>query len=80
MDGHTRNYLENPLCKFRNKSEAFQPLVDKLAMKLAGWKSKLLSTIGRMVLVKTVTMAIPLYVIQSTLLPVKTCDCMDALI
>lgn len=78
--GHTRNYLGNPLCKFRDKSEAFQPLVDRLAIKLAGWKSKLLSAVGRMVLVKTVAMAIPSYVMQSTLLPVKTCDRMDALI
>lgn len=35
---HNGTYLANPLCRFQSKSVAFQPLIDKLARKLAGWK------------------------------------------
>ena len=40
-----------------------QPIVDKIADMLPGWKAALMSTAGRAVLVKAVLMAVPVYLL-----------------
>jgi hypothetical protein len=40
-----------------------QPLIDKLANKLAAWKGKMLDKAGRLALVKSVLSAIPVHMV-----------------
>jgi len=40
-----------------------QPIVDKIADMLPGWKATLMSTAGRAVLVKAVLTAVPVYLL-----------------
>ena len=54
------DYLGCKLFKGKTKSDYFQPLVDKLNKRLAGWKGKLLTVGGRMLLIKHVLATIPL--------------------
>lgn len=71
---HHGFYLGNPFCSFKSKNLAFQSLVDKLAVKLVGWKVKNLSLAGRTVLVKAVASAVPMYIMQTSLLPQRMCN------
>lgn len=68
-----------PFCKGRSEKEAFQRIVDMLASKLAGWKMRNLSKVGRGVLIKFVAKALPSYTMQTTLLLQGICDQMDNL-
>ncbi|KAJ3687082.1 hypothetical protein LUZ61_016246 [Rhynchospora tenuis] len=62
-------YLGLPLTSARPNRVCFQPLLDKIQNKLAGWKGKLLSRAGRLVLVSSVLSSIPSYVMSTFLLP-----------
>ena len=53
--------IRSKLFKGKGKKEHFQQLVEKMRQKLAGWKNKLLSTGGQIILIKHVLAAIPLY-------------------
>ena len=57
------HYLGCNLYVGRRKKEYFQYLIDKFVAKLAGWKKKLLSQGGRLILIKHVLSAIPLHVV-----------------
>jgi hypothetical protein len=54
-------YLGIPLSVRRLPSEAFQPVVDRLADKLPTWKASMMPQAGRLALVKSVLAAIPLH-------------------
>lgn len=54
-------YLGLPLTYRRVRRTDYQPLVDKLGGRLAGWKGKLLTPVGRIILVKAVLSSIPIY-------------------
>lgn len=54
-------YLGCTLFERRKKIEYFNDLINKFEKKLAGWKSKLLSHGGRIVLIKHVLQSLPLY-------------------
>ena len=45
------------------------PLVDKVADKLPGWKAELLNKAGRLVIVKSVLSAVPIYLMIAMDLP-----------
>jgi len=47
------NYLGIPLHYEKLKREDIQPLIDKILKRIAGWRGKLLSYAGRIVLIKT---------------------------
>lgn len=55
----------------------FNFVVDRVLTKLAEWKTKFLSFTGRTLLVKSVTIAIPNYVMQGMALPAHLCDKID---
>lgn len=55
----------------------FNFVVDRVLTKLAEWKTKFLSFAGRTLLVKSVTIAIPNYVMQGMALPAHLCDKLD---
>ncbi|KAJ4811538.1 RNA-directed DNA polymerase (reverse transcriptase)-related family protein [Rhynchospora pubera] len=54
-------YLGLPLSLQRPDRLSFQPLVDKIRRRLAGWKSSLLSRAGRVLLASSVLSTIPVY-------------------
>lgn len=62
-------YLGLPFCNFKSKTTAFGAVVEKLENKLSGWKSKALSMAGRMILIKSITLEILMYLMQTFQLP-----------
>lgn len=66
---HRSKYLGHPFCKFQSKSEAYRKVVEKLANKLTGWKQRVLSMVGRVVLIKSIAQAIPSFIMQTVMLP-----------
>lgn len=54
------NYLGIPLHHLKLRREDLQPLIDKILKKIAGWRGKLLSYAGRLVLVKTCLASVPI--------------------
>jgi hypothetical protein len=55
------------ICKLANSD--LLSLIDKVADKLPGWKSNLLSRAGRLVMVKTVLSSVPIYLMLALELP-----------
>ena len=54
-------YLGVPLTDIRLGVQNWQSVIDKVDARLGGWRSRLLSRRGRLVLVKAVLSAIPTY-------------------
>lgn len=62
-------YLGLPLSTRRLTSADLQPILDKIADMLPGWKAALLERSGRLVLVKAMLTAIPIYVLLAIDVP-----------
>lgn len=62
-------YLGLPLSIWRLGKTELQPILDKVADALPGWKAALLAKSGRLVLVKAVLTAIPLHVLIAINVP-----------
>ena len=74
------SYLGLPLLIGKSKKNTFTQLKHKLASKLAGWKEKLLSNVGKEVLIKAVAQAIPSYTMSCFKLPNGLCDEMTRMV
>ncbi|GKU89943.1 hypothetical protein SLEP1_g4011 [Rubroshorea leprosula] len=72
-------YLGVPILHGRSSASTYKLILEKIQVKLAGWKQTLLSMAGRRVLVQAVTSAIPSYTMQSILLPNSICAAIDNL-
>lgn len=68
-------YVDSPSHKTN-----FSEMVDKLNRKLSGWKARLLSQAGRLVLVKSVLTSLPLYRMSSFTFLKKILSQMDSII
>ena len=53
----------------RSKRNSFNDIKEKLSKKLAGWKEKLLSKVGKEVVIKAVAQAIPTYTMSCFEIP-----------
>ena len=53
-------YLGLPSLVGRNKKASFNYIKERIWRKIQGWKEKLLSQVGRDILIKTVVQAIPI--------------------
>ena len=62
-------YLSLPLTIGKPTKEVLLPLVDKVADYLSGWKASLLNRARRLVLVKVVLTAVPIYLLIAMDLP-----------
>lgn len=73
-------YLGFPIIHQDRVGNAFNFVVNKIQSKLVGWKSKLLSKTGKLVLAKTSAAPVAEYYMQCQFLPVKVCDQVDKFI
>lgn len=73
------NYLGVPIVHSRVTSSTYSFVVDKVRKKLASSTSKVLSSAGRATLIQAVTSSIPVYVMQTSKLPVSVCEDLDNL-
>ncbi|CAL1367787.1 unnamed protein product [Linum trigynum] len=70
-------YLGVPVIHGRLTKLTYRYILDKIDSKLTAWKARTLSLAGRVTLAKAVLEAIPLYAMQTTLLPASVCDTID---
>ncbi|CAL9013284.1 unnamed protein product [Prunus brigantina] len=70
-------YLGMPLLHHRANKATYNSIVEKVHIRLATWKSKCLSMAGRTTLIQAVTSSIPIYAMQTTKLPMSTCEDLD---
>ena len=57
-------YLEIPLHYDKLRREDIQPLIDKIMKRITGWRGKLLSYKGRLVLIQACLARIPIYLLS----------------
>ena len=57
----------------RVTQDLFSNVVESIASRLEGWKMKILSSVGRQVLVRSVLNTVPFYTMQTTLIPMGIC-------
>ncbi|KAL5856671.1 hypothetical protein ACOSQ3_004129 [Xanthoceras sorbifolium] len=67
------NYLGVPLLHSRTTKHTYCEILEKIQKRLASWKSVTLSLVGRVTLIKVVTVAIPVYLMQTIKLPNDLC-------
>ena len=70
-------YLGVPIISDGRNKKAFSLIVEKIRPQLLGWKSRSLSMAGQLVLINSVTSAMPIHLMQCTLLPTKICHELD---
>lgn len=58
----------------------YTPIIDAIQGRLEGWKSKILSQAGRVVLARSVLSSIPIYTMQTNLLPKCVCRKIEQII
>lgn len=75
--GMDNKYLCLPLFIGRSKHKAFEDVKNKVLSKVAGWKMRALSLVGRTTLIKAVATAMPLYSMSTFLLPRGWCEEID---
>lgn len=57
----------------------YKYVLEKVNKRITAWKSKILSPIGRLTLIKAVTLSIPIYIVQSVERPETVCTDLDML-
>lgn len=72
-------YLGLPLTIKKPTREQYMPLIEKVEKRLGGWKGKLLSRGGRLQLVQSVLLAIPVYYMSCFKLPQWVIQAIDRL-
>ena len=73
-------YLGFPIIHQGRVGSAFNFVMEKVQSKLVGWKTNLLSRVGRLVLAKTTAAPIAEYYMQYHTLPIKVCDAIDKMV
>ncbi|KAA3466249.1 reverse transcriptase [Gossypium australe] len=67
-------YLGLPSIVGQKKKEAFLNLVDRIAVRIDAWSTRLLSQGGKEIFIKSVLQAIPTYAMSCFLFPKSLCD------
>lgn len=73
-------YLGLPSLVGKNKRNSFNDIKENLGKKLAGWKEKMLSKVGKEVLIKAVGQAIPTYTMSCFKIQDSLCDDLTSII
>lgn len=71
-------YLGVPLHHSKLKRQHIQPVVDKLIKRITGWKGRLLSSAGKLTLLKTCLASIPIYLLSVIKFPRWAIDCINS--
>lgn len=71
------SYLGAPIT---TTAQSFDFLVEGVSSRLNSWKSKILTQAGRIVLIKLVLQAVPIYFMATTLIPIKIINKLNALV
>ena len=77
---HHEKYLGLPPLIRKGKRKAFNRIKDLVGRKIAEWKGKLLSNVGREILIKAVAQATPTYTMSSFKLPESLCKELNSMI
>lgn len=72
--------MEIPTYVGKSKKKAFLPIKDKIGKRLSGWMDKLVSWVGREVLIKVVAQTIPTYAMSVFKLPKDFCYSLQSII
>ncbi|GMI75341.1 hypothetical protein like AT3G24255 [Hibiscus trionum] len=73
-------YLSVPVLHARSKCSDYNFILDKIKEKLNGWASRTLTVAGRVTLAKSALAAIPIYFMQTFLLPKKVCSDIETIV
>ena len=73
-------YLDLPSLVGRNKKASFNYIKERVWKKIQGWKEKLLSQVGREILIKAAVQAITTYIMSCFELPMGLCTEIESLI
>ena len=73
---HYERYLGLPLLVGKGKKKAFHRILDQVGKKVAGWKGKLLTTVGCEILIKATT---SMYTMNCFKLPNSLCNELNSL-
>ena len=77
---HYEKYLGLPSLIGRGKKASFNYLKERAWRKLQGWEGKLLSQVGRKVLIKAVIQVIPTYAMRCFKLPLGLCSEIEVMV
>ena len=77
---HYDKYLGLPSLIGKRKKASFDYIIERVWRKLQGWEERLLSQVGREVLIKAVVQAIPTYTMGCFKLPISLCHEIEVLI
>lgn len=77
LTGNLGKYLGAPLHHSRVTNFTYQFVIDKARKRMSTWKAKTLSLAGRATLIRSVLNSLPIYYMQTALLPIKVCDDLD---
>ncbi|KAJ1693493.1 hypothetical protein LUZ63_010191 [Rhynchospora breviuscula] len=80
LAGQEERYLGALLSSSNSARKTGNMLLEKLKAKLSGWKSSMLSHAGRLILIKSVLMSVPVYFMSIEVLPKGLIKQMDSLI
>uniref|UniRef100_A0A803Q9A6 Reverse transcriptase domain-containing protein n=1 Tax=Cannabis sativa TaxID=3483 RepID=A0A803Q9A6_CANSA len=70
-------FLGNPILLSGSRVKEFNFLIEKLARRIEGWKSKLLSQAGRLTLLQSVASSTPVYTMSTFLIPKTISHALD---
>ena len=73
-------YLGLPSFAGKGKKASFNYIKERVWRKIQGWEGKLLSQVGREVLIKSVIQAIPTYIMGCFKIPLGLCNEIEAMI
>ena len=75
-----KTYLGLPSLVGKSKCNTFRRLKERLDNKLSGWKEKMLSHAGKVIFIKAVTQAIPMYTMSVFKIPNTLYDEMTSMV
>lgn len=77
LTGDMGKYLGVPLHYTRVNRGTFQFIIDKSRKRMGAWKASTLSLAGRITLVRSVLNSLPIYYMQTSLIPNQVCNELD---